>query len=78
MRHFINDLLILCKKPRLIFIYMMIGLAQIGVSAIAIDQMHKKHRANLQPSTPPVYVVHKVEQINQDIRAITYIPTVEM
>lgn len=40
MRHFINDLLILCKKPRLLFIYMMIGLAQIGASAIAIDQMH--------------------------------------
>lgn len=78
MRHFINDLLILCKKPRLLFIYMMIGLAQIGVSAIAIDQMHKKHRANLQPSTPPVYVVDKVEQIKQDIREITYIPKAEM
>ncbi|EFW5523600.1 hypothetical protein FKG77_02580 [Shigella sonnei] len=78
MRHFINDLLILCKKPRLLFIYMMIGLAQIGVSAIAIDQMHKKHRANLQPSTPPVYVVNKVEQIKQDIREITYIPKAEM
>ncbi|WP_181363195.1 hypothetical protein [Sulfoacidibacillus thermotolerans] len=57
---------------------MMIGLAQIGVSAIAIDQMHKKHRANLQPSTPPVYVVNKVEQIKQDIREITYIPKAEM
>lgn len=78
MRHFISDLLILCKKPRLLFIYMMIGLAQIGVSAIAIDQMHKRHRANLQPSTPPVYVVNKVEQIKQDIREITYIPKVEM
>ena len=78
MRHFINDLLILCKKPRLLFIYMMIGLAQIGVSAIAIDQMHKKHRANLQPSTPPVYVVNKVEQIKQDILEITYIPKAEM
>lgn len=78
MRHFINDLLILCKKPRLLFIYMMIGLAQIGVSAIAIDQMHKRHRANLQPSTPPVYVVNKVEQIRQDIREITYIPKAEM
>ncbi len=78
MRHFINDLLMLCKKPRLLFIYMMIGLAQIGVSAIAIDQMHKRHRANLQPSKPPVYVVNKVEQIKQDIREITYIPKVEM
>ncbi|EGE1024605.1 TPA: hypothetical protein KKN35_000589 [Shigella sonnei] len=78
MRHFINDLLILCKKPRLLFIYMMIGLAQIGASAIAIDQMHKKHRVNLQPSTPPVYVVNKVEQIKQDIREITYIPKVQM
>lgn len=78
MRHFINDLLILCMKPRLLFIYMMIGLAQIGVSAIAIDQMHEKHRANLQPSTPPVYVVNKVEQIKQDIREIMYIPKVEM
>lgn len=78
MRHFINDLLILCKKPRLLFIYMMIGLAQIGVSAIAIDQMHKRHRANLRPSTPPVYVVNKVEQIKQDIREITYIPKAEM
>lgn len=78
MRHFINDLLILCKKPRLLFIYMMIGLTQIGVSAIAIDQMHKRHRANLQPSTPPVYVVNKVEQIKQDIREITYIPKAEM
>lgn len=78
MRHFINDLLILCKKPRLLFIYMMIGLAQIGVSAIAIDQMHKRHRANLQPSTPPVYVVNKVEQIKLDIREIMYIPKVEM
>lgn len=78
MRHFINDLLMLCKKPRLLFIYMMIGLAQIGVSAIAIDQMHKRHRANLQPSTPPVYVVNKVEQIKQDIKEITYIPKAEM
>lgn len=78
MRHFINDLLILCKKPRLLFIYMMIGLAQIGVSAIAIDQMHKKHRANMQLSPPPVYVVNKVEQIKQDIREITYIPKVDM
>lgn len=78
MRHFINDLLMLCKKPRLLFIYMMIGLAQIGVSAIAIDQMHKRHRANLQPSTPPEYVVNKVEQIKQDIQEITYIPKAEM
>lgn len=78
MRHFINDLLILCKKPRLLFIYMMIGLAQIGVSAIAIDQMHKRHRANLQPSTPPVYVVNKAEQIKQDIQEIMYIPKAEM
>lgn len=78
MRHFINDLLILCKKPRLLFIYMMIGLAQIGVSAIAIDQMHKKHRVNLQPSTPPVYVVNKVEQMRQDIQEIMYIPKTEM
>lgn len=78
MRHFINDLLILCKKPRLIFIYMMIGLAQIGVSAIAIDQMHKRHRVNLQPSTPPVYVVNKVEQMRQDIQEIMYIPKTEM
>ena len=78
MRHFINDLLILCKKPRLLFIYMMIGLAQIGVSAIAIDQMHKKHRVNIRPSTPSVYVVNKVEQIRQDIREITYIPKAEM
>lgn len=78
MRHFINDLLILCKKPRLLFIYMMIGLAQIGVSAIAIDQMHKRHRANLQPSTPPVYVVNKVEQMRQDIQEIMYIPKTEM
>lgn len=78
MRHFINDLLILCKKPRLLFIYMMIGLAQIGVSAIAIDQMHKRHRVNIRSSTPPVYVVNKVEQIRQDIREITYIPKAEM
>lgn len=78
MRHFINDLLILCKKPRLLFIYMMIGLAQIGVSAIAIDQMHKRHRVNIRTSTPPVYVVNKVEQIRQDIREITYIPKAEM
>lgn len=78
MRHFINDLLILCKKPRLLFIYMMIGLAQIGVSAIAIDQMHKRHKVNIRPSTPPVYVVNKVEQIRQDIREILYIPKVEM
>ncbi len=78
MRHFINNLLILCKKPRLLFIYMMIGLAQIGVSAIAIDQMHKRHKANIRASQPPVYVVNKVEQIKQDIREITYIPKVEM
>lgn len=78
MRHFINDLLILCKKPRLLFIYMMIGLAQIGVSAIAIDQMHKRHKVNVRPSEPPVYVVSKVEQIKQDIREIMYIPKVEM
>lgn len=78
MRHFINDLLILCKKPRLLFIYMMIGLAQIGVSAIAIDQMHKRHGVNLQPSTPPVYVVNKVEQMRQDIQEIMYIPKTEM
>ncbi|UVK80421.1 hypothetical protein [Escherichia phage vB_EcoM_PD328] len=78
MRHFINDLLILCKKPRLLFIYMMIGLTQIGVSAIAIDQMHKRHRVNLQPSTPPVYVVNKVEQMRQDIQEIMYIPKTEM
>ena len=78
MRHFINDLLILCKKPRLLFIYMMIGLAQIGVSAIAIDQMHKRHRANVQPLTPPAYVVNKVEQIKQDIQEIMYIPKTEM
>ena len=78
MRHFINDLLILCKKPRLLFIYMMIGLAQIGVSAIAIDQMHKRHRVNLQPSTPPVYVVNKVEQMRQDIQEIMYIPKIQM
>lgn len=78
MRHFINDLLILCKKPRLLFIYMMIGLTQIGVSAIAIDQMHKRHRVNVQPSTPPVYVVNKVEQIKQDIQEIIYIPKAEM
>lgn len=78
MRHFINDLLILCKKPRLLFIYMMIGLAQIAVSAIAIDQMHKKHKVNIRPSTPPVYVVNKVEQMRQDIREIMYIPKVEM
>lgn len=78
MRHFINDLLILCKKPRLLFIYIMIGLAQIGVSAIAIDQMHKRRRVNVQPSTPPVYVVNKVEQIKQDIREIMYIPKAEM
>lgn len=78
MRHFINDLLILCKKPRLLFIYMMIGLAQIGASAIAIDQMHKRHKVNIRPSTPPAYVVNKVEQIKQDIREITYIPKAEM
>lgn len=78
MGRIIHDVVLLCKNPKLLCMYMLIGIFQVGLGLTAVGYTKNNHEDTVKQSEATINVVKKVSMIEHDIREITSPPDVKM